>query len=430
MVPQPLTLSQTAQQLADEYRAKTPKSGEFHQRIAKSLACGETRTVTFYRPYPIAVASAVGPYLTDYDDNTYLDLVNNMASLVHGHRFPPVLKAVEDAFETLGSAPSGSHHYLLQFAELLVARYPAFEQVRLTNSASEAAILALRIARHVTRRRKMLMFEGAYHGMGSEFTDPQPDVTRVRYNDEAALADALDETVAAAFVEPFLGNAGVIPAEPGFLERVQECARAAGALFVMDETQSLRGDYAAHHGAHGLQPDLVFMGKSVGGGLPIGVLGGRAELIEIASASHEGGLRHSGTFNGNVLSSAAGYQSMLALDTQAIAKLNERAGWLGEELEAEGKRLQLPLVVTRSNSTLCVHFMEHSPTNASQASPQSELATWFHIAALIEGVYVIRGGRLNLSTALTDADLMSIKKGLTSTLERLAGLHQEGGSLR
>jgi glutamate-1-semialdehyde 2,1-aminomutase len=425
MSAQPLTLSPTARQLSDEYRAKTPKSGELHQRLAKSLASGETREIAFYRPYAMAIASAAGPRVTDYDNNTYIDLVNNLASLVHGHRFPPVWRAVEDAFHELGSAQAGPHRYLLQFAELLVERYPAFERVRLTNSASEAAILALRIARHATGRRRMLMFEGGYHGMGSEFTDPQPEVTRIPFNDEAAVSDAVDETVAAVFVESFLGSAGVIPAEPGFLEKIQECARRAGAVFVLDETQSLRGHYAAHHGAHRLRPDLVMMGKCVGGGLPIGVLGGKSELIEIASASHDGGLRHSGTFNGNVLSSAAGHQSMLALDAKAIANLNEKAAWLADELEAEGRRLRLPMVVTRANSTLCVHFMERAPANASEALPHTELAKWFHIAALLEGICVIRGGRLNLTTVLTDEDLASISRSLSGAFERLARLHQE-----
>ena len=423
MSAEPQTASVATKRLLDEYRAKTPKSQEFHDRISRSLACGETRAVTYYRPYPIAIASAAGPAIVDYDGNSYIDLANNMSSLVHGHKFPPVVQAIEEALEVLGSVQAGSHRYLLAFVELLVERYPAFEQVRLTNSGSEAAILALRIARRVTGRRRMLMFEGGYHGMGSEFTDPQPDVVRVPYNDLTAVSEVLDQTMAAVFAESFLGNGGVVPAEPGFLETLHQMSQEVGALFVLDETQSLKSHYAAHHGALGLRPELVIMGKCVGGGLPIGVLGGRSELIEIASASREDGLRHSGTFNGNVLTTAAGYQAMVALSADAIATLNSRAVWLANELEAEGRRLQLPLVVTRSGSTMCVHFMDRAPRNASEAAPQTELAEWFQLAALLEGVCVIHNGRLNMSTVLTDTDLMSAKESLALSLERIADLH-------
>jgi glutamate-1-semialdehyde 2,1-aminomutase len=408
--------------LLDEYRSRTPRSSDMHQDMSGAFAAGETRTVTHYWPYPVAIASADGPYVTDSDGNVYLDLANNMASLVHGHRFPPIVRAVSETLDTLGTAPAGSHEHLLRFGQLLVERYPAFELIRLTNSGSEAALLALRIARLVTDRSRIVMFEGGYHGMASEFTDQHPSVVRVPFNDAAAAAQAIDPSVAAVFAEPFLGHAGVIPAHPEFLQVLRGLATDAGALFVLDETQSLRDHYTAHHGVLGLSPDMVMMGKSIGGGLPIGVLGGRADLIEAASAACDNGLSHSGTFNGNALSAAAGYQAMVALTADAIAGLNGRAAWLAGELEAAGQRLQIPLVVTRSGSTMCIHFLDRAPTNSVEAAPQLEIARWFHIAALLEGVAVIKGGRLNLSTVLTEPDLMIGRDALIRSLDRVAAL--------
>jgi glutamate-1-semialdehyde 2,1-aminomutase len=394
--------------------------------MSTAFAAGETRTVTYYAPYPVAIDSADGAHITDADGNVYLDLANNMASLVHGHRFPPVVRSLKQALDTLGTAPAGSHEYLLRFGELLVDRYPAFERIRLTNSGSEAALLALRIARLVTGRSRIVMFEGGYHGMASEFTDQHQSVVRVPFNDAATAAQAIDPTVAAVFVEPFLGHAGVIPAYPRFLQALRGLATDAGALFVLDETQSLRDHHAAHHGFLGLSPDMVMMGKSIGGGLPVGVLGGRADLIEAASAARDNGLSHSGTFNGNALSAAAGYQAMVALTVDAIATLNRRAAWLADELEAAGQRLQIPLVVTRSGSTMCIHFLDRAPTNSVEAAPQLEMARWFHIAALLEGVAVIKGGRLNLSTVLGEPDLMIGRDALVRSLERVAALSDSG----
>src|SRR5215471_5115469 len=151
--------------LTAEYETRTGASRTLHERLTRSLAGGETRAVTFYEPYPVAVVEASGARFTDADGNEYLDLNNNMASLIHGHAYPPVMKALREAGSVLGTVQAGAHAPLLELAELLVARFPGFERVRFTNSGSEAAILALRIARRATGRRQVVLFEGGYHGM-------------------------------------------------------------------------------------------------------------------------------------------------------------------------------------------------------------------------------------------------------------------------
>jgi glutamate-1-semialdehyde 2,1-aminomutase len=316
---------------------------------------------------------------------------------------------------------AGPHRLQVEFAELLVDRFPGLERVRFTNSGSEAALLALRIARRATGRGRVLLFEGAYHGMGAEFTDGGPNVERMPFNSLDRLHILLDDTIAAVFVEAFLGHAGAIPAEPGFIEAVADLARLRGTVFVLDEVQSMRNDYRALHGSLGISPDLILMGKTLGGGLPIGLVGGRADLVEVASAATEGGLRHSGTFNGNVLSCAGGLACLNALGPNQIERLNERAAWLATRLEETGRSLDVPAVVTRSGSTMCLHFREARPRNAEEAE-STEMGAWLHVAAMLEGVSIIPGGRMNLSTVLTDDDLDVATQALSRAMERVAGV--------
>jgi glutamate-1-semialdehyde 2,1-aminomutase len=404
-------------ELLAEYAAQTVCSRELTDRLSASLPGGETRNVTHYWPYPLAIREASGSHVTDVDGNQYLDLVNNMASLVHGHRFAPIVNAAKSVLATVGTVQAGPTWHQLQMAELLVERYPAAEMVRFTNSGSEAALLAARLVRRVTGRSRIIAMKGGYHGLA--FHDPSPDVTRVAINDEEELAGAVDDTVAAIFVEPFLGNAGVIPASPGFLEHAQSLARKHQALFVMDEVQALRVNYAGYHGASGLDPDLVLMGKMVGGGFPVGVLAGRTMYLELLSAKRSDVLVHSGTFNGNVMTCAAGWEAMRYLDGGAIDRLNAFGAELANRLAESGRAAKLPLVVTRAGSILCIHFMEVPPTNAAEARPTHEAAKWFHLAAMMEGVNVPYGGRLYLSTAVTSDEMEFASEALSRAVSRL-----------
>jgi len=405
--------------LTAEYETRTGASRTLHERLTRSLAGGETRAVTFYEPYPVAVVEASGARFTDADGNEYLDLNNNMASLIHGHAYPPVMKALREAGSVLGTVQAGAHAPLLELAELLVARFPGFERVRFTNSGSEAAILALRIARRATGRRQVVLFEGGYHGMGSEFAEPDPAIFRVPFNNLDAAEKVLDDSVAAVVAESFLGHAGVIPAQQGFHEELRVLSHRVGAIFVLDEVQSMRNAVDGYHGAAGLRPDLILMGKSLAGGLPAGLVGGRRDLLALASVETPNGLRHSGTFNGNIFSCVAGLRSMSDLDAAQITQLNDRAARLAASLEASGRQLELPVTVTRSGSTMCLHFTETAPTDAESVVAAAPLGRWVHLAALLEGVAIIRDGRMNLSTAVSDGDLEHAASALTRALGRV-----------
>jgi glutamate-1-semialdehyde 2,1-aminomutase len=389
----------------ETYTHRTSKSKAFHDRIAASLPGGETRSVAGYDPHPVVLLAGTGQLVRDLDDNEYLDLLNNYTSLIHGHSHPQITAAV------LGALPGGTvfpapHPAQGQLARRLATRLPAVELTRFTNSGSEAAVLAARLARHVTGRDRIVTFTGGYHGTGERFADPWDTVIRLPYNDITAVRAAVDGSVGAVFAEPFLGSGGVVPAREDFLHAVAESARAAGALFILDEIQGLRNHYHGTHAALGLSPDLVLMGKIIGGGFPVGAVGGRADLLEHLSSSAPRQLAHSGTFNGNVLSMVAGDVSVELLTEAAVARLGRMAVRLQDDITRAGKHAGLDVTVTRAGSIMHVHFLDSPPADYEAAERADRRpAALLHLALLNHGVYTAPRGMLNLSTALSDADL-------------------------
>jgi glutamate-1-semialdehyde 2,1-aminomutase len=402
------------------YERRTPVSKGLRAAFRAVLPGGDTRSVASFAPYPVVVDRGEGARIWDVDGNDYVDLLNNYTSLVHGHAHPRITEAIVAA-ASQGTVHPAPHRSQLVLAELLVERYPAVGQVRYTNSGSEAAILAARLVQHLTGRRRVVLMDGAYHGTGQLFADPHPDVVRVPLNDLDALAGVLDETVAGVFVEPFLGSAGVIPADGAYLHAVQERSHRVGALFVLDEIQALRSAFHGTHAALGLTPDLLLMGKIIGGSLPIGAVGGRAELLADLATDTGPVLPHSGTFNGNVLSMAAGQVAMTLLDEAAIATLDERAARLAADIETLAHSRELPVSVTRAGSIMHVHFLPEAPADAATARRGDRaLNTALHLALLTEGVYTAPRGMLNLSTALTDDDLDQVRSAYDRALAFVA----------
>ncbi len=387
------------------FTRRTGKSKEEHDRLTGLLPGGETRSVAGYEPYPVALVDGAGSRVRDLDGNEYLDLLNNYTSLVHGHGHPRITAALREALPH-GTVFPAPHHSQGRLAELLAGRLPAVDLVRFTNSGSEASVLAVRLARHVTGRDRIVAFSGGYHGTGERFADPSDRTIRLPYNDLAALRAGVDETAAAVFAEPFLGSGGVVPAREDFLHAVQDRARAAGALFVFDEIQGMRNHYHGTHAALGLAPDLILMGKIIGGGLPVGAVGGRADLLGQLASSSPRRLMHSGTFNGNVLSMVAGAASMDLLTTEAITRLDRMAARLQEHITRAGRLAGLTVTVTRAGSIMHVHFLAVPPADYESAERADRRpSALLHLALLNNGVYTAPRGMLNLSTAVTDADL-------------------------
>ena len=360
---------------------------------------------------PPVIVSAEGAFLRDADGNEYLDLVGSWGPLILGHGHPAVKEAVRNALErgTSFGAPTEGEALL---ARRLVEAVPSLERVRLVNSGTEAAMSAVRLARGYTGRDGIVKFEGCYHGHGDCFliqagsgaltlgAPSSPGVTRgaakdtflARYNDLGSVKALFQEhpgRVAAVIVEPVAGNMGCIPPEAGFLEGLRSLCTEEGALLVFDEV--ITGFRVAPGGAQarfGVTPDLTVLGKIIGGGLPVGAYGGRAEIM--ARLAPEGPVYQAGTLSGNPLAVAAGLAAVEALSAEPPY---DRLEALGARLEA-GLRKHMeaapfPLAFNRVGSMATLFFGEDPVRDLASASAcdTQRFARYFH-EMLDRGIYL------------------------------------------
>jgi glutamate-1-semialdehyde 2,1-aminomutase len=351
---------------------------------------------------PLFIERAEGAQIVDVDGNRYVDWVCSWGPLIHGHTHPEVLAAVTAAAErgTTFGAPTAAE---VQLAEEVCARVPSVEMVRMTSSGTEAAMSAVRLARAVTGRDKVLKFAGAYHGqvdglladagsgLATQGIPASPGVTEqaaaqtvvVPWNDTAALEAAVDEhDLAAILAEPCPANMGLVRPQPGFLERLRSAADANGALLVFDEV--ITGFRVARGGAQelaGVLPDLTILGKVIGGGLPAAAFGGRRALMERVAPA--GDVYQAGTLSGNPLAVAAGLAALRLLDDAAYARLERTTERLASGLrEAAG---DIPVQVTSVTGLVTV-FFSGTPVHDYAGARACDLAA--HAAwcrALLEG---------------------------------------------
>jgi len=394
--------------IEEQFRKLTPKSADLAARAERVMPGGDTRTTTYHRPYPLAIERGEGPLLWDVDSNRYIDLLGNYTSLVHGHAYPPIAEAIAKAVSR-GTAWPARSKAQIELAELLCARVPSVERVRFCNSGTEAGMLAVHVARHVTGRQLILMARYGYHGSYDDL-----ELGLLGHDGEKTLlgefgrAESFEQIlaergseIAAVFLEPVLGSSGVVPPPEGFLRRVADAAHRAGALFVLDEVITLRLSEGGAQQIFDVKPDLTMMGKIVGGGLPVGALGGNAELMKAFDPRERGSLLHSGTFNGNVLTCTAGIVSVRELTQQRIDKMNSQARRIADELKRAATQAELPFSVRQFGSLMNVFFTNVAPP-ATIVREDLRTMTQFHLAALNHGLFIAPRGLIALSTVITD----------------------------
>ncbi len=390
------------------FRARTPGSAARQDRAAAVMPGGDTRTTTYHPPYPLTMASGEGPWLTDVDGNRYIDLLGNYTSLVHGNAYPPIVDAVQGQLAR-GTAWPARNDAQVELAELLAERVGSVEQVRFCNSGTEATMLCAYIARAVTGRRKVLMARYGYHGSLEEYEvgtlgHGGPDTVLARHGDVEDFGQVLTERggeIACVILEPVMGSGGLAVAAPGALAAIAERARAAGALFVADEVITVRLATGGAQALHGVTPDLTAMGKIIGGGFPVGAVGGRADLLAVTDPRAPR-LIHSGTFNGNPITATAGLVSVRELTAERIATMDRLAERLGGRLIAAAEACGLPFSLRRQGSLLqCFCRGEEPEANATR--DDQDLSTALHLAALNEGVFFAGRGLLVLNTVLDEA---------------------------
>lgn len=419
--------------LEEIYRSRTPRSAEAMATARRYMVRGLTRGWGYHRPYPLVAERGEGPWLIDLDGNRYVDLANNGLSLIHGHAFPPVVEALREAAGR-GSGFLVPTEDQIAFARMLCERVEIFERVRFTNSGTESGMLATKVARAFTGRPAVLKSVDGFHGSFDDLEvglyDRPEEPGRVylaSFGDAEAFERKLaehGEEIAAVLLEPLLFSGLVTTAPPGFLRRVQEAAQRAGALFVLDDCLMLRLAHGGSAELYDLRPDLTFLGKFIGGGLPMGVLGGRAEVMDVLDPHREEPLYHGGSFNGNLLSCVTGRVSLEHFTAETIASMNERAAWLRAELEQCAAGLGLPFTTTGEGSVMGVYLTD-SLSRHSGNFMAGEGTQLLHLAALTHGIFMGPGGEIALSSVVADEALEHARAGLLAALNDLARLSEQ-----
>lgn len=337
---------------------------------------------------PVYMERGAGSRVFDIDGNEFIDYVASWGPLILGHARPEVIQAIQET-AAKGTSFGAPTELETAMARLVCERVPSVDIVRMVNSGTEATMSVIRLARGVTKRNKIVKFEGSYHGHADSLlikagsgvaTLGLPDspgvpesiasnTITVPYNDldSARLAfEKFGEEIACVIVEPVAGNMGVVPPVPGFLEGLRDLTTTYGSLLIFDEVMTgFRVHYNCAQGRFGVTPDLTCFGKVIGGGLPVGAYGGKKEIMEQIAPS--GPIYQAGTLSGNPLAMVAGFTTLSLLTPEVYENLEAKSAKLQAGIEDNAKRLGIPVVVNRVGSMVCPFFTDQAVTNYDTA---------------------------------------------------------------
>ncbi len=423
------------------------KSEELFAEALRFIPGGVNSPVRAFRAvggHPFFVNLARGARVWDVDGNGYLDYVGTWGPAILGHAHPKIIQAVRAAAEQ-GTSFGIPNPFEVTMAQRICALVPSVQKVRMCNSGTEATMSAIRLARGFTGRDKIIKFDGCYHGhtdsllvkAGSgALTFGNPDSAGVPaaftqhtivlpYNEPESVKSAFEANkgdIAGIILEPVPGNAGLYVPKPGYLEFLREITRAHGALLIFDEVMT--GFRLAKGGAQerfGITPDLSCFGKVIGGGLPVGAFGGRAEIMDCLAPA--GPVYQAGTLSGNPLAMAAG---IAALEELAAGEVYERLEQLGAALEqglkAAAQNAGVPVQFNRCGSMFCAYFTSQPVQNLADAmtSDRDRFKKYFH-GMLERGIYLapsqFEAGFL--SAAHTEADIAQTADAATAVMKSL-----------
>jgi glutamate-1-semialdehyde 2,1-aminomutase len=389
-------------------------SAQLFTRAVELMPGGVNSPVRAFRGVggtPRFIRSAKGATLTDVDGRTYIDYVGSWGPMILGHADEEVLNALHEALAQ-GTSYGAPTELEIEMAEEIIEAVPSIEMVRMVNSGTEATMSAIRLARGVTGRNKLVKFEGCYHGHGDSLLvkagsgvatlglPDSPGVTAsvaqntitVPFNDAAALELAFDEhgpDIAAVIIEPVVGNMGCVPPEEGYLQKVREVTTKHSALLIFDEVMTgFRISRGGAQSLYNVQPDITTLGKIIGGGLPVGAYGASREIMRhIAPA---GNIYQAGTLSGNPLAMTAGLVTLKRLRDSAVYEQLERAGRrLCDGLREAAREAGIETVTNRVGSMWTTFFTSEPVTDwTSAARSNRELYGKFFHAMLNEGVYL------------------------------------------
>ncbi len=360
---------------------------------------------------PVFIQKGEGSRIWDADGRSYIDYIGSWGPLINGHRPTAVTEGLRRVIDEMGTsfgAPTASE---VELAEVICSRFPSIDKVRLVNSGTEATMSAIRLARGFTGRDKIVKFEGCYHGHGDSLlvkagsgvlTLGLPDSPGVPaalaeltlvagYNDRGSIKDLFARTgeeIACVIVEPVAGNMGCVPPAPGFLELLRELTTASGTVLIFDEVMTgFRLSSGGAQNRYGIRPDLTTLGKIIGGGLPVGAYGGRADIMD--RVAPVGPVYQAGTLSGNPLAVAAGLETLHSLDSEEPYEKLEQLGshlerGINETAVERGVRVQ----VNRVGSMLTLFFADQAVTDfpSARAADTARFEEFFR-KMLAEGIY-------------------------------------------
>ena len=438
-----------AEELA-EYQRQNPTSLSRFEQAKAVIPGGNTRLTAYFAPYPFYAVKGEGSRIYDLDGNVRLDFYNNATSLIFGHAYPPVVAAISDQ-ASKGTAFAIPTEPEVELAQLLIARLPSVEQIRFTNSGTEGVMFAIRAARVFTGREKIAKFEGGYHGTADHVAisvtpdlgltgdphRPMPvpasagitqntvdDVLILPFNDlegTAALLTAHQDTVAAVLVEPILGSCGYVPAHPEFLHGLRDLTQRLGILLIFDEVQTFRLSAGGAQALLDIMPDLTVLGKIIGGGLPVGGVGGRSAVMAAFDASAgTPKIPHAGTFNGNPVTMRAGLATLRDLEPAAFDQLNQRGSDFRIRVQTLCDRYNVPVQVTGAGSLFGIHWSAdpvHDYRSAARAN--KSLSYKFFLHALNDGIFFTTRGGGCLSIPMTDTEMGAFCDVLEGFLKKI-----------
>ncbi|WP_163266157.1 aspartate aminotransferase family protein [Chelativorans alearense] len=417
------------------------RSSGLFERARVVFPDGTTRVTIERDPTPCYAAEGEGAYLLDVEGTRYLDLNANFTTLIHGHGYAPVMAAVERQLRS-GTCFANPTEAEIALGTLLCERVPQLERIRFVNTGTEAVMFAIKAARAFTGRSAIAKIEGAYHGAYDWVEVAQasaPDnwgpadtpaavpfyrgmpasvleeTVVLRFNDADGAVRLLKDNayrLAAVIIDPMPSRAGLVTPEPAFISALQEVARTLGILIISDEVLSFRQGF---HGAalrYQLEPDLFALGKIIGGGFPIGAVGGRAEVMSVFDASlGRPLLPQGGTFSANPISMVAGRAAMEALDQEAFDRLETLGDRLRAGLEMAAKRARAPFSITGAASLFRIHPKPTPPRDfreaywsMAEAKMMKTMSRFFRH----HGIILPEGAAACLSTPMGGAEIETI----------------------
>jgi glutamate-1-semialdehyde 2,1-aminomutase len=441
------------------YEAWSKLSGELIEEARRYFPGGDTRMSAYYSPYPLFIERGEGCRVYDADGHELIDFMNNFTSLLLGHAHSAVVKAVTDQLR-LGTAYAAPARNQVELAQLLCARVPSVEQLRFTSSGTEATLMALRCARAFTGRQKVMKVEGGYHGsyeMAEVSLVPLPwrcgplerpislpvdrsipesalaDTVVSPYNEPELAAQLIEDhaaELAAVIVEPVLGSMGMVPATTAFLQALRDATTRHGIVLVFDEVITLRLGYGGAQQVHGVTPDLTSMGKIIGGGLPIGAIGGRRELLQMFNPERDDPVFHASTFSGNPLSMAGGVATMREFTPELGARLNGLGDRLRDGFNRAFQKARIRGQAIGQGSLVNLHFTD-APIRSARDSlaamiEAGPIPRFLHLAMVRRGINSASRLMYCISAPMSEAEVDTAVAALEDTLIELRpGIQKE-----